>query len=565
MRFSGRYLCTVLLTILSLPTLLAAQTTTQQSSSKPPRGSVSGRITIKEKAVAGVVVGLRKTEQFTPFEPFQKATTDADGFYRITNVAPGNYEVVPSTPAYVMADKKDPRGRQILVGEDEDVDGINFSLVRGGVITGRVTDADGRPVIQQQVTIFVETDFRQSPQQSQRPFFATQSVPTDDRGIYRVYGLQPGRYKVASGRGDDGYSSGASPGRYSFKQVFYPDVTEQEKATVIDVTEGSEANNIDIALGRPLQTFTASGRVIDGEKGLPMPNIRFTFQRSIGERAEFVNILATSNTQGEFTVEGLLPGKYGVYLFPNQLQTTELRADALSFEIIDQDVTGVVVKLLKGASVSGVVVVETENKAVLAKLSELQLRGFIPQPGGVVSSASSGPIAPDGSFRLAGLGTGTLRLNLATATRPFPPKGFSIARVERDGVALPRGLELKDGEQVIGVRVVLSYGSATLRGVVTFENGPLPAGLSVQLHMSKQGEASPNNTIRQMVDERGRFMIEGIPAGTYELLTFVNKRAEPSAPSGMTRRVVTIQEGTTQDITIAVEMPSSPTALPARP
>ena len=33
---------------------------------------------------------------------------------------------------------------------------------------------------------------------------------------------------------------------------------------------------------------------------------------------------------------------------------------------------------------------------------------------------------------------------------PFDLKGFAISRIERDGVALPRGLELKDGEQVGG-------------------------------------------------------------------------------------------------------------------
>src|ERR1044072_7959752 len=140
MRFSARYLCTILLTMLSVPTLLFARTATQQTS-KIPRGSVSGRVTIKDKGVGGVMVSGGKSENQRPYEPFQKGITDADGFYRVSNVAPGNYEVLPSTPAYVPADGTNGRGKQVLVGEDDNVEGVNFAFVRGGVITGRITDA----------------------------------------------------------------------------------------------------------------------------------------------------------------------------------------------------------------------------------------------------------------------------------------------------------------------------------------------------------------------------------------------------------------------------------------
>src|ERR1044072_4438381 len=90
MSSSVRYLPAVLLTILSLPISLWAQTAPKQPA-KAPRSSISGRVTIKEKPAAGVVVSLRKTEQMNPFEETQRATTDQDGNYRITNVLPGSY------------------------------------------------------------------------------------------------------------------------------------------------------------------------------------------------------------------------------------------------------------------------------------------------------------------------------------------------------------------------------------------------------------------------------------------------------------------------------------------
>src|SRR6185295_10897658 len=75
MSFSTRYLPAVLLTILSLPTLLWAQAVSKQAA-KAPRGSISGKVTIKEKSAPGVVVSLRKTDSTNPFEQSQKGTTD---------------------------------------------------------------------------------------------------------------------------------------------------------------------------------------------------------------------------------------------------------------------------------------------------------------------------------------------------------------------------------------------------------------------------------------------------------------------------------------------------------
>ena len=83
MRFSGRHLCTILLTMLSfptlLPTLLCAQTATVQTT-KIPRSSVSGRITIKDKGVGGVLVALRKSDMgMMPYESYPRAISAPDG------------------------------------------------------------------------------------------------------------------------------------------------------------------------------------------------------------------------------------------------------------------------------------------------------------------------------------------------------------------------------------------------------------------------------------------------------------------------------------------------------
>jgi hypothetical protein len=98
MRFSTPYLAAVLLTILSLSASLYAQSTTKETA-KASRGSISGRVTIKDRGVPGVAIGLRKGDMFTPSEPFQRTSTDQDGFYRISNLAPGSYSITAGAPA----------------------------------------------------------------------------------------------------------------------------------------------------------------------------------------------------------------------------------------------------------------------------------------------------------------------------------------------------------------------------------------------------------------------------------------------------------------------------------
>ena len=551
MCFSARYLPTVLLTLMILAASLCAQSTTKQAA-KVPRGSVSGRVTIKEKGAPGVVIGLRKGgDVINPGEPYLKVTTDHDGFYRVGNLPPGSYSVTPSAPAFVMAETKDLRNKSVLVGEDENVEDINFALVRGGVITGRVTDAEGRPVVEQQVNVYSTEMFE--PRFSKQPIFAVKSVQTDDRGIYRIFGLGAGRYKVAAGRTEDTFNPTLSQDRVVYKQVFHSDTADQSRANVIDVTEGSEANNVDITLGRALQTFSASGLVIDNEKGLPVPSLRIGVQRRAGQRIEFVSSVSVSNSRGEFVIEGLIPGKYGVYLAQNRADANDMRAEPINFDIIDQDVGGLTVRLARGASLTGMVVLENEDEALFAKLSELHLRAFamVTSGGGTFASSAMSPIGPDGSFRLAGLPGGTINLMLAAVMNPLQPKGFNITRVERDGIVSGSRLEIKDGEQSTGVRVVVSYGSATIRGVVKLENGSLPEGGRIFLRVSKPGETLPNFR-GATVDARGHFLVEGLAAGTYELSVVVS--GNPPSQTRNAKKEVTVPDGAVTDVTITVDM-----------
>ena len=547
MRSSARSALPALLTCLCFAASLSAQSPNKLPV-KTPRASVSGRITIKDKPVPGVVVGLRKSALENSYDPFDRAVTDAEGMYRISNVPAGSYVITIAALAYVPTDSVDRK--PVVVGEDENVEDVNFSLVRGGVITGKVTDAEGHPVILHQVELFRAAELERVQKTLPYPAMTAQ---TDDRGVYRLFGILPGRYKVAAGRGNEGFY-GYSPTELNYKQAFHPDAANPANGNVIDVSAGSEAKDIDITLGRPVQAFSVSGRVINADTSAPVANLRFSLRRADGNRTEYVSISALSNARGDFILEGLIPGKYSTVVFPRE--GDELRAEVTTFEVIDADLSGLTIKLTRGATISGFVIIESENKAAIGRVAEMTVRGSLPVPqtGTGSGNPAAAQIGADGSFRLTGLGNGPVTITLSGKGNPYPPKGFSILRVERDGVPAPR-IEVKDAEQVTGVKVFVGYGTATIRGVVKIENGSLSANGRIYVYLMRPGEE--NSNFRWiMVDDRGNFLVEGVPPGQYEVnVSVMDGRVRKSV-----KQPVSVTDGVVTDVRIPVDV-----ATPANP
>ncbi len=528
----------------------------------PKKGSVAGKVTIKGKPASGIVVGLRISEYGSPYEAPLKATSDQDGKYRVNDVPAGSYQVYPIAPAFVNSNTQSTR-ELVILSEGESVEGIDFALVRGGGITGKVTDADGRPAIEQQVSLF-SAETAPNQRGSVNVFGGVQ---TDDRGIYRMFGLAAGRYKVAAGQSDENYFMN-NTGRPSFKISFYSDASDTAdaaKATVVEVTEGGEAANIDITLGRAAQTFAASGNIVD-ESGQPIPGARFGMQHVIDERRNsFVSPNSISNSKGEFRVENLTPGKYAIFLAAQP--ASDLRSDGVAFEIVDQDVNGLLVKSKKGsASLAGSIVLDnTDDKAVFAKLIQLRIGAFVQKSGGALSPnmGHTTTISADGSFRLSGLEPGTLNFSLTAQDRNLI-KGFILSRIEKDGVVEPRGIEIKEGDQITGVRLMVSYGNATVRGVVKFQDAPLPEGARVYIRITKDGETRPDLQSVQspQVDSRGHFIIQRIPSGLYYFETNIFVPGDFGRARSPAKQQVTVLEGVVTEVTITLDNPKPDSTPP---
>ena len=541
--------------------LLMTQILFAQTATKRPAATVSGTVTIKGKPAAGITVGLRRTATGTPSnEIVARGVTDQEGRYRIPSVAEGTYEIIPAAWSYILADVQgSPRSKTIMVNEGENVEGIDFSLVRGGVITGRVTDADARPVIQQQVSIYRADSWDPKGPNQQPQVFAMGGGMTDDRGIYRAVGLIPGRYKVGVGRGDDTFNPAQAPGRATYKRVFHPDTSDPARATVIEVTPGSEATGVDITLEKPVETYSISGRVVDGEKGEPVPLARLGLER-IGERVQTFSSFGTANAQGEFTIDGVAPGKYAFSLI--NVGGNERAVEAPPVEVIEENVSGVVLRLTRGATISGVIALENESPQAIAKLRNIEIRGYVMPPSGTGGRSSLAMISADGTFQMSGLPAGTIGFYFTGGSNAsgLMNNNFKIVRIERDGLPQQSNrFEIKDGEQVTGVRVVLNYGDAAVRGSIKVESGKLPAGARFTVRLGRIGDPPTTMPVAiAQVDARGNFVIEGVEAGTYEVIATL---LTPDRTNQRTvRQQVSVAAGTTADVTLVfnVSEPKQP-------
>jgi len=515
--------------------------------------TVSGRITIKGKPAAGVIVGLRLS-QYDPgrADSGLKATTDQDGKYRITDVPAGSYQVAPVTPAFVISDVNKSYGQSLIIAEGDNVAGIDFDLMKGGVITGKVTDADGHPVIEERLALLAADNPRSG--------LAHVSVDfqTDDRGIYRMFGIRPGRYKVSIGEDNFGAYNGFGAGR-SLPITFYPDATDAATARVVEIGEGDEATNIDITIAPAAQNFSVSGRVMDGETGKPIPNVTISLSKILiidrySSRSSGGDTDVRSNTDGAFRLEKLAAGKYSVSIQPPT--ESDLRAEPVTFDLIDQDVTGLLIKTTSGASLSGTVLLEGTPDRNPARAASAWLSVYLRKEGNgsTFTSNQSTEIKPDGSFRIGGLAAGTVSFSLGSWSATGDAKPIPISRVERDGVVQTNGIQLETGEHISGIRVVAAYSSGSIRGVVKMENGSLPPSGHLVISLLKVGDPNWNtNGGGTAVDARGHFLIEGLATGTYEVTGFAFIPEWRQGPR-ITKQLVTVTDGAATDVLVTIDL-----------
>ena len=523
-----------------------------KTESKVSEATVSGKVTIKGKPAVGVVVGMRLSRP-DQFSSTYKARTDQEGVYHITKVASGNYFVAPVSPAFVIADSgNSPQGQSVVITESENVDGINFDLVPGGVITGKVIDSEGHPLVEERVFLMPADE------SEQRRNFFNGGMTTDDRGVYRLFGVPAGRYKVSVG--DPRFNTGNR--RMASVQTFYPDVTDIAKAGIVDIKEGSETTKIDITIGEAPPGYSVAGRVVDGESGTPVAKvyiqlIRIEVVEGSNTRSSSEYIDTQSDAQGQFRLRNVRPGKYDLSITPPE--ESDVRVDApVRFDLIDQDVSGLVIKTSRGATIAGTIVFEGSKDSSAQAFPQMWLGVYTRSegPNSGVGSSRGARVKPDGSFFAGGLSAGIVQFNV----QAMDNRGFNLTRVERDGVPQPNGFQIQNGEHVSGVRLVMTLSNGTIRGVVRVENGTLPSTARIGIQINRAGEQTSLQRGAE-VDARGHFLIEGLAAGSYELRAFAYApewQRQRVRPPMSVKQIVTVNEGAATDVTLTIDLTTPP-------
>ncbi len=510
-----------------------------------PSAVISGRVTIDGNGVPGIVVGVRSAVSAPgpSLSVMPTATTDENGTYRISKLPPGHYLVLPVAPAFVLPgiNYMGQRGKPVVIGKGEQVSGIDFTMERGGVITGKVTDTEGRPIIEERVHVVVAGAGDPS------PTYLT-DFRTDDRGIYRIFGLQAGSYRVAVGEAQAGIPGG--PGRTRVKRTFHPDTFEEANAVMVELRAGEEKAEIDITVSATLPSLSVAGRVVDGETGVPVPGVRFRLARVSGGRYWYTSPRGDpANEKGEFRIEGLTSGSYQISV--DSQPGVAVISEEVQFEIRDQSVTDLLIKTAQGGSISGVVVLEgAVDKNTRERLQQMRLSFFVRREGMTIPIVASAVLKPDGSFQVTGLRDGVVGIN---ASVPNRLDSLSIARVERNGIAQPPNLPINPGEHISDLKIVIGVGSGVLRGVVTFENGSLPVGGRVSLSLRRLDDSSFVNLRTPEVDARGHFVIQGLRSGSYTLTARLFVPGRRGSPIFGNQQLI-INDGTVTETLISLDL-----------
>lgn len=544
MRFA-QALCLLSLAVASFTADISAQSLPNKKSDNSG-GTIMGTVTAQGKPQSGATITLWQQPLGEPVAGniMQVGRTNADGSYELTQIPSGNYFISATLPGYVTGKENQifANLRAVNAVTEGKVEHVDFELVPEAVISGVVTDADGTPLGRIPITITTEI----TPAGAGPPKYA-KDLHSDEQGNYRIGGLPAGKYRVAAGYYP--LTTATLFGRVGYRRVFYGDTPDESKAKIIEVEPGSDTK-IDLNVGKPVKTFTVSGMIVDSQSGQPVTDMSYNVR--IFENGKVIGgagARGRSNDKGEIVIEHVPPGEYMIVapqvspLIPVKgevPQPPNIFGESKHFEVIDRDIAGVEVSVTKAATLSGFVTIEGNASAELrAKVSEIRIVGMM--IGSPIRHAS---ITPDGSFTFTGLRAGKLEFNFVgpPGSEPLP---LRFVRAERDGARLDQPIEVRPGDQITGVRLILGYANSTIRGA-TRANHSITGGRAAVWQYGKTIEFGD-------LDSRGQFVLSHLPAGDYKLLVVVR---DANGKSQNIEKQVTVTDDAVTEITIDVDSPT---------
>jgi hypothetical protein len=548
-----------------------------------PTGSITGRVVAEDGTP---VVGARITAVAGRGGMYdgRGAATGLDGSFKIESLALAPYTIAVRVPgSFDISYLEYERGERVFYRPG---DNVLVRVVRGGVITGRVTDARGEPAAGVRVNLVRVRTLEGTPVRQVNRFMGTLERTTDDRGVYRTYGLLPGVYVVSAG------------GRFSANfygviahtdeaPTFYPSTT-RDATTEVTVHAGEEVGAVDIRL-RGERGHAVSGTVAG------------VTDAAHAEQTTIINIISADSTEyagqfyiynraetDSFSLDGLTDGDYDLVAerYATAKDWTRIGASSRRVQIRGADVTGLKITFAPLGSLSGRILfeappapVETKASGSVAKTPNVdeakpsstnEAKASIVQGAkasgakdvcrGTADALWSGAVvvvrreavagqtlpasepsivedSPDdkGEFNFRGVVAGTYRFEFKLG------EGYFVTGVRR-GARPPEAnasvVRLGQGEQVSDLIVTAAYGAASVEGRLSFPDceGCAPARARVYLVPQERERAEDELRYAEATVERkggeGEFSFGGVAPGRYILLAM----PEPTRKQGAAGR-----------------------------
>src|SRR5262245_24776584 len=488
-------------------------------------------------AIYLIVVGARSGVPRT-------TATDENGKFRFSDLNQNEYAIsVADFGGYVRtppSEAERQRPRYYRIGDD-----VTVTMTRGGVITGRVTNANGEPVIAVAVTAVRVRDAEGAPARGgypSRPRF------TNDRGVYRIYGLTPGTYVVAANRRDNNFSP--SPAPYDDElPAYHPAATTRADAAEIKVSFGVENTGVDIRYGGS-RGHKISG-VVSGGKGIvTRPAVSLQLYSAQGELSANSAYIRPGDDNRGFAFYGLPDGEY-IITGRSVGDDQGLAAEPARITLSGADVAGIELKLDTLGSVSGSVVIDGLPNSCDAKrkispdrssiaLMRDDLRADAP-PFLRYSGVSNQGVGENGKFTINNVGPGHYRIvarspdeylyvKAITASAAAPARRGAARAANPAGGVSQNGFTFRLGEKMAGVTVTFAEGAASLRGKVAPENEGARLPSRLRLHLIPTDPKAAEDVLRYsetIARSEGAFAFNNIAPGKYLLLTRIVPDDEP--------------------------------------
>lgn len=452
----------------------------------------------------------------------RSAQTDDQGYYEIRELPPGKYTITASKTGFVDATFGQRRplrpGTPLELADGQQIKNVSFSLPRGSVITGQILDEDGEPIARTAVTVM-----RYQYQNGQRRLVPAGSDQTDDRGMYRVYGLPPGDYFVSAVsrllmRPMERLLQAMAPpdaeeGALGYAPTFYPGVTTPPDATRVSVALGQELGGVDFQL-QLVPMARVSGTVLDAG-GSPLAGGNVIL---VSDHAESVSLGSTIagrvRPDGTFTIDNVPPGRYMLWARsrPNRDESANFAVHTLA--VGGMDLNSLMVTLAPGATVSGSIGFDASTAQAPADLSRFRITmpALDPVPFG---GNQNSRVAEDGAFELTGVPAGRRAIRVQNAPAPWSLK--SVIVNGRDVTDEP--IEVRSAQQITLVQVVFTDRVATLAGTITDQRNQPALGYTVILFSTDSTTWRPQSRTIMAVqpDQTGSYSFRGMPPGAYFL------------------------------------------------